>query len=177
MKELDVYLIPYIISQIVALGMLLAAALNIRLTRMLFSAMFLYAGFYNMYIGMNKPDEYLGFAKLAIPLYSNFINGWFSQHNHILIPLIATGQLLIGIGMLLKGYWVKMACIGAILFFISISPLMVGSAFPFSIPVSIAALLILRKKEFDYIWQLKNSGSIQPNSQPDSLLQHDGHNS
>jgi len=156
MKGLDQYLVPYIISQIVGLGILLAATLNIRLSRFLFSVIFLYAGSYNMYIGLIKPETYLGFSELAIPLYRDFINGWFSHNNHIVIPLIAIGQLLISIGMVLKGRWVVIACIGAIIFLLSISPLMVGSAFPFSIPVSIAALLILREKELDYIW-LKNS--------------------
>ena len=155
MKGLDQYLVPYIISQVVGLGMLLVSTLNIRLARILFSLMFLYAGCYNMYIGLTKPDTYLGFSELAIPLYRDFINGWFSQYNHIVIPLIAIGQLFISISMALKERWVIMACLGVIIFLLSISPLMVGSAFPFSIPVSIAALLILRKKEFNYIW-IKN---------------------
>jgi len=156
MKGLDQYLVPYIISQVVGIGVLIAATLNIRLTRILFSVIFLYAACYNMYIGLIKPDTYLGFSELAIPLYRDFINGWFSQNNHIVIPLIAIGQLLISIGMVLKGRWVVGACIGTIIFLLSISPLMVGSAFPFSIPVCIAVLLILRKKELDYIW-VKNS--------------------
>ena len=156
MKGLDQYFVPYIISQVVGLGILLAASLNIRLARILFSIMFLYAGCYNMYIGLIKPDTYLDFSELAIPLYRDFINGWFSQYNHIIIPVIAIGQLLIGIAMVLKEHWVIMACVGAILFLLSISPLMVGSAFPFSIPVTIAALLILRKKELNYIW-IKNN--------------------
>ena len=155
MKGLDQYLVPYLISQAVGLGMLLVATRNIRISRILFSIMFMYAGCYNMYIGLIKPDTYLEFADLAIPFYRNFINGWFSQYNHIVIPLIAIGQLLISIAMLLNGRWVIMACIGAILFLLCISPLMVGSAFPFSIPVSIAAFLILWKKEHNYIW-LKN---------------------
>ncbi len=156
MNGLDQYFVPYIISQVVGLGILLAATLNTRLARILFAIMFLYAGCYNMYIGLIKPDTYLGFSELAIPLYRDFINGWFSRNNHIVIPLIAIGQLLISVGMVLKGRWVVVACIGAIIFLLSISPLMVGSAFPFSIPVSIAVLLILRKRELDYIW-VKNS--------------------
>ena len=170
MKELDQYMIPYIISQIVGLGMLVAATLNIRLTRILFSLMFLYAGCHNLYIGLIKPDAYLGFAELAIPLYRNFINGWFSQNNHVVIPLIAFGQLLISVGMILRGRWVVMACVGVIIFLLSISPLMVGSAFPFSIPVSIAAMMILRKKDFDYIWVRKNNDASLNIKQPGSVI-------
>lgn len=152
MKGLDQWLVPYLVSQVVGLGILLAATLNIRVARILFSILFLYAGCYNMYIGLTKPDTYLEFADLALPFYRNFINGWFSQYNHIVIPLIAIGQLFIGIAMVLRGRWVNLACVGAIIFLLSIAPLMVGSAFPFSILVSIAALLILRKDELNYIW-------------------------
>lgn len=153
MNGLANYLIPYIGSQIVSVIILYSTWKNTRLGRLLFALMFLYAGCYNMYIGFVTPDAYLGFAELAIPLYRDFINGWFSYNNYILIPMIATGQLAIGVGMLLNGSRVQLACIGAIIFLLSIAPLMVGSAFPFSLTVSAAALLILRNDEMDYLWK------------------------
>jgi hypothetical protein len=66
--------------------------------------------------------------------------------------LIAVGQFLIAIGILLKGWWVKWACIGAMIFLFSIIPLMVGSAFPFSLIVSWAAWLVLSRDKKDYLW-------------------------
>jgi hypothetical protein len=155
MKGLDEYLVPYVISQIVALAVLLAAAWHIRLARLLIAVIFLYAGCYNLYIGFVKPNVYLGFADLALSWYADFIKGWFSRYNHIIIPLIAVGQLFIGVGITLSGKWVKWACIGAIVFLISIAPLMVGSAFPFSIPVSVAAWLIYRRKSNHLLWHNK----------------------
>lgn len=153
MKGLDDYLIPYLISQGVSIAILLAAWKNTRLARLLFSIMFLYAGFYNLTLGFRKPDEYLGFAELAIPIYRDFINGWFSRHNHIVIPVIASGQLAIGVSMVLQGIWVKLACLGAIAFLLSIAPLMVGSAFPFSLTVSAAAILIWRNDKKNFLWK------------------------
>lgn len=114
---------------------------------------FLWASGTNMYIGITKPDIYQEYADLAIPLYRDFINGWFSHYNYILIPLIAAGQFLIALGMLLKGWWVTAACFGAIIFLLSIAPLMVGAAFPFSITVSIAVWLILLNDDKSYIWK------------------------
>ncbi|TMI91154.1 MAG: hypothetical protein E6H08_13885 [Bacteroidetes bacterium] len=55
--------------------------------------------------------------------------------------------------MLLHSWWVKLACIGSIIFLLSIAPLMVGSAFPFSITVSIAAVIILTDDDKNYIWK------------------------
>jgi hypothetical protein len=153
MKGLENSLIPYIASQVISIIVLYVAWKNTRLARLIFTLMFLYAGCYNMYIGFMKPDEYLGFADMAIPLYRDFINGWFSNFNYILIPLIATGQLVIAVGMILNDNWVRLACMGSIIFLLSIAPLMVGSAFPFSITVSAAALLILRNDDINVLWK------------------------
>ena len=153
MEGLQEYLMPYIISQAASLIMLIAALKRTRWARWLFSMLFLWASATNMYIGLTDPDSYLDNARFAIPLYQDFINGWFSHYNHIIIPLIAVGQFFIAAGMILNGWWVKLACIGSIIFLLSIAPLMVGSAFPFSITVSIAAVLILINDDKNYAWK------------------------
>jgi hypothetical protein len=160
MKGLDQYLAAYIGSQMVSLIILFAAWKNTRVARVLFSILFFWAAGVNMYSGLTKPDVYLEYSKMALPFYRDFINGWFSQYNHIMIPLIAAGQLLIAVGMLLKGWWVQWACIGAIIFLLSIAPFMVGSAFPFSITVSLAAWMILKKDDHDYIWKRKKTIAV-----------------
>ena len=161
MQGIDQYWLPYIISQVVSLVLLLVAWKKKGWARLLFALLFLYAGCYNLYIGFNRPDEYNNFARLALPPYRDFINGWFSTHNHIMIPLIALGQLLIGTGFLLKGWWVRMACIGAIIFLLAIAPLMVGAAFPFSITVSLAAWLILRNRAGQENWFWEKGAALK----------------
>ncbi|HEY5969020.1 MAG TPA: hypothetical protein VIU35_13670 [Chitinophagaceae bacterium] len=153
MEGLQEYLVPYFISQAASLIILIAAWKRTRWARWLFSALFLWASATNIYIGLTDPDSYLDNARFAIPLYQDFINGWFSHYNHIIIPLIAVGQFFIAAGILLQGWWVKLACIGSIIFLLSIAPLMIGSAFPFSITVSIAAVLILIEDDKNYIWK------------------------
>ena len=153
MHGLQEYIIPYTISQVVSLIILFLSWKKPKWARISLSVLFLYAGIYNLFTGLNKPDEYLGFAELALPVYRDFILGWFSHNNHIMIPLIAIGQLAVGIGVLLKNSIAKTACIGIIIFLLGIAPLMVGSAFPFSITVSLGVLLILRKGKMNYIWK------------------------
>ena len=160
MNELNEYLVPYTISQGVSIVFLIVAWKRTRWARALFSALFLWASATNMYIGLTNPDSYLDNARFAIPLYQDFINGWFSHYNHIIIPLIAIGQFCISIGMLLHGWWVKLACIGSIIFLLSIAPLMVGAAFPFSITVSIAAWLIFLNDDKKYIWKRQEEGLL-----------------
>jgi hypothetical protein len=153
MDELHEYLVPYLISQVVSIIILFAAWKRTRWARWLFSVLFLWASATNMYIGLTDPDSYLDNARFAIPLYQDFINGWFSHYNHIIIPLIAVGQFFISIGMVLHSWWVKIACIGSIIFLLSIAPLMLGAAFPFSITVSIASWLIFLNDDKNYIWK------------------------
>jgi hypothetical protein len=153
MEGFNEYLIPYIISQVASIIILIAAWKKTRWARGLFALLFFWAAATNMYIGIEKPNTYLLYADMAVAPYRDFINGWFSHYNHILIPLIAIGQFFIAIGMLLKGIWVKLACIGSIVFLLSIAPLLVGAAFPFSLTVSIAAWLIYRNDDKNYIWK------------------------
>jgi hypothetical protein len=153
MNGLEEHIIPYLISQFAGLVILGVAAGSTRWARWLFAMLFAWASATNLYLGFSNPDTYLEYADMAIPLYRDFINGWFSHYNHIIIPLIAIGQLLIGIGMLLKTIWVKLACAGSILFLLAIAPLLVGAAFPFSITVSVAAFLIYRNDDKNYAWK------------------------
>jgi len=67
--------------------------------------------------------------------------------------MISLGQGLIALGITLKGIWVKLACIGSIIFFLS--PLGVGAAFPFPFITAFAAYLIMKRDDLDYIWKLK----------------------
>src|SRR5678810_389999 len=109
MEELQEYLVPYLISQAASLLILIAAWKRTRWARWLFSALFLWASATNMYIGLTDPDSYLDNARFAIPLYQDFINGWFSHYNQLIIPLIAVGQLCIINNMVLHSCWEKLA--------------------------------------------------------------------
>ena len=147
MEGFDQFLLPYIISQLVAVTMLYFTWRNTKIGRILFSILFLYAGIYNMYIGFWTPEEYIGFSQFAVPFYKRFIEGWFSEYNYVLIPVIAACQLLIAVGMTLRSGWVTTACIGAIAFFAGITPLMYGSAFPFTLIAGAAVYLIIIKDD------------------------------
>lgn len=153
MNGLDEYIIPYSISQIVGIVILIAAWKNTRWARWLFAFIFFWAAATNMYFGLTNPNVYQEYSAMAIPWYRDFINGWFRHYDHIIIPLIAVGQFCIATTMLLNNGWVKLACIGSIIFLLSIAPLLVGSAFPFSITVSIAAFLIYKNDDKNYAWK------------------------
>ena len=155
-KDIQVFWLPYFISQIMGIGLLLVAWKNTRMARGLFSVLFLCASIVNIYTSWTHPEYYLEYASFAMPLYRDFIRGWFSHFHKITVTMIAAGQLLIAIGMILKDQWVDLACIGSIIFLLSIAPLLVGSAFPFSITVSVAVWLILKHDPKNYLWMSGN---------------------
>ena len=150
------YLIGYIISNVFAILLLIAAIKRPKLARLLFFLLFAWAFGMNYYVSHNRPEAYLEYADEALPFYKSFINGWFSDNITEMVSLIAFGQATIAAGMLLKGWWVKLASIGAIIFLMAIAPLGLYAGFPFSIIASIAAIFILKKDDLNFLWKFRS---------------------
>ncbi len=144
MSSFHQYFIPWTISQVVSLLILYVSWKKPVWARYIFAVLFFGAGIFNLFTGLKTPEAYLMYSETAIGLYREFITGWFSAHIRIVIPLIATGQLLIGLFMVMGRRWLDLGCLGIIIFLMAIAPLGVGSAFPFSITVSVAAYLVYR---------------------------------
>lgn len=155
--ENQTYLVAYIISNIVGILFIWAAIKKPKLARLMFLILFGWASYINYTTAQAAPDTYLNYSEAAIGFYRNFIQGWFKENITVMVSLISLGQGLIAVGMLLKGWWVKLACIGVIIFLMSIAPLGVYAAFPFSITVSVAAYFILKKDNLDYLWNFRKA--------------------
>lgn len=155
MKGFDnsTYLILYIISNIAAMLLLLAAWKTPKISRLLFFLLFAWASYTNFTYAIHNPTAYLEYADLSfLNVYKQFILGWFSKHTVVMIGFIATCQALIAISMLLKGWVFKTGCVGAIIFLVAIAPLGVGAAFPCTIIMAAALLVILKKSPERYLW-------------------------
>jgi len=155
MKELvnTTYLIPWLISNIIALLMLWVALKRPKITRLLFFLLFAWACWMNYTTSHQTPEVYLQYASLSIKWYRPFIVGWFSRHITDVVSAIAIVQGFLAVGMLLKGWWVKTACIGIIIFLIAIAPLGIGSEFPSTLTAAVAAFILLRKPNHPFIWK------------------------
>jgi hypothetical protein len=158
-------LIPYIISNIVALVLLFVAYKNTSIARLLFLLLFAWACWLNFSTAYQQPEIYLIYAKGSLPIYSDFINGSFKSHIKEYVSVIAFGQGLIALGMLLNRLWVILACVGSILFLLAIAPLGLNAAFPFSLIVSAAAIMILRNDKKDYLWNFRKKHKSKPASE------------
>jgi hypothetical protein len=155
-------LTAYWISNAVGLIFLFVAFRWTRLARLMFALLFGYAAFVNYNLSHTNPSVYLEYASHAVGFYAAFIRGWFGDHITIFVSCIAAGQLLIAVGMILRRAFVTIACVGAIVFLMAIAPLGLYAAFPFSITVSVAAWLILRRDRKEYLW----TGSAVPSRKP-----------
>lgn len=144
--------IIYTVSNVIGALLLWAAIKKTRLTRLLLLLIFAWASWTNYRTAHLHPEFYQGYSQHAIGFYRDFINGWFKTHSMVMVSIIAVGQAMIAFGMLLRGMWVKIACIGAIIFLLAIAPLGFYAAFPFSVTVSLACYFILKKENKDYLW-------------------------
>jgi hypothetical protein len=154
MEALKEWLWPYIISNIV-FGLSIIAALKKPMwARVFLAGFFLWASYFNSTSSVMSPQVYLTYARLdALPIYSRFINGFFSQHITPFVFTIAVGQFMIFLGMILDQTFTKLACIGGIIFGLAIAPLGVGSAFPSTVSMAIAFYILLKKYDHDFIWK------------------------
>jgi len=137
--ENKIYLIAYVISNLFALTLLFLSFKHVKLSRFLFFLLFGWASWANWTTAVNSPDDYLNYADLTfLPVYKNFILGWFSVHISALVGFIAISQALIAFSLLLKGWAYKLGVIGAVIFLVAIMPLGIGSAFPCTMVLAIA---------------------------------------
>ena len=151
--ENQTYLIAYLISNAVAILMLVSAWKWPRIGRLLFFMLFAWACWINWKTLLETPQVYLDYAELTpSELYKKIIRGWFSGHIQPVVGFIATCQGFIALAMLLRGWLLKAGLIGGIIFLLAIIPFGVGSAFPATF-IMAGAMLILFKTNSDYLWR------------------------
>lgn len=150
------YFIHWAVSNSIAILLLIAAIKKPKLARLLFVIIFASAFLINITTALKTPEVYLDYGMLTpFDFVRDFINGWFKEHISLMVALIALGQALIAIGMILRGWLMQTAAIGAIIFLLAIAPLGLGSGFPFSLITVLALYFILKKDNCDYLWKIK----------------------
>jgi hypothetical protein len=140
------YLVPYLISNAIALLLLGLAFVRPTWVRWASVAIFAWAAFENSRIALTSPLDYQTFGELTVlAFYRDFIYGWFREHTAALLIPIASGQLAIA-GLLAANTraTLRLGVAGAVGFLLAIAPLGVGSAFPFSFTYGLALTVMLR---------------------------------
>ena len=143
------YLVPYLISNVIALSLLGLAFQRPRWVRWASIGIFLWAAWTNTRIALFHPADYQAFAELAVlDGYRQFIAGWFREHTTLFLLPIAAGQCAIAILLFLNTRLTRrVGALGATVFLLAIAPLGVGSAFPFSLIYGLALGVMVRNLE------------------------------
>lgn len=137
----------YTITNLFAIASALLAMRLPTIARVFFGSMFICAAVANSYIATSNPAAYLSFGELTPSgLYRFIILGPFAEHVQLYILIIAGCQSFIGILICYRGPLMSAAMIAAIVFLVAIAPLGVGSAFPSTLIMAIAFLILLWKK-------------------------------
>ena len=134
--------VPYFVSNAVALALAVLAWKRPNAARYGYAVMFFVAAVVNSFTAINNPMDYLNYSPLAWGPYSEFIRGAFAGIVGVFVLIIAFGQLLLALGFLARGTILKIACVGSIIFFLAITPLGLGAAFPFPLFAILGALSI-----------------------------------
>lgn len=145
--EQDYTSLPYIISNVVAVFIVVSAITWVTVARVMLSAIFIGAFGLNLFTAITDPTAYLEFGYLTTnELYRSTIFGSFSRHIQFYVCLIAAGQLFIGVFIAFKGRLMSIAMTGGLLFLLAISPLGYGAAFPATAIMALAFVILMYKK-------------------------------
>lgn len=140
--------IPFIASNAVAIWIVWLTFRRRNVAEGALAILFLGAGCFNIYTAVTNPDSYLQFAETSfVAAYREFIRGTFAAHATIIVSAIGVIQLYIGIAMLMENIRYRVGCIGGFIFGIAIAPLGMGSAFPSTLVLSFAFLVLFLKTE------------------------------
>ena len=147
--NLQDYWIPYVISNVFALLLILICYRWPKVGKVIFAVGFILAGIFNIYSGISSPEVYVDlYGPGTVTLYQKFIYGIFSSYTSLIISLIASGQIIVGIFLFMKRTPFLLGILGGIIFLVAISPLGIGSAFPSTLLMAISlVLLYLRYKK------------------------------
>ena len=141
------FLLPYVLSNIIGLVLIVAAILWPKVARGAYVVMFGAAAIINGIMAINNPEMYVkwfgGFALLGF--YRDFIQGFFSQHTREVLLAIAFGQLLVAISLTRRGFPFLLGVTGGAIFLIALAPLGVGSALPATLAYSVGLVVLYRR--------------------------------
>lgn len=145
--EYDYSYPPYIIANIVAVFIVVVASDWPTISRVLLGIIFIAASAVNLFFAIYNPNAYLEFSQTTpIGFYREIILGPFSQDTRLYIILIAVCQLLIGIFTTYQGILMRVAMLAGATFLFAIAPLGYGAAFPATMMLGVAFLILVLKR-------------------------------
>ncbi len=142
--DTESYLAPLVASILFSVFLLILAAFWPRLVRTSFILLFLAGSIVNTALALRRPDVFVDYYSTTalLPPYRDFITGFFSQHTQPIVLALAIGQLLVAFLLSRRGLFFRLGAAGACIFLLAITPLGIGSAFPATLILTTAILIM-----------------------------------
>lgn len=138
----------YMIANLAGFTLIILAITRPNTTRWVLSFIFTGAAAFNALTAAYSPEDYLGYADIAgLAVYEDFINGFFSRHIRAIVLSIAGAQMFVGMSITGKAAISNIALGGAAFFLLAIAPLGAGSAFPSTVLMAAACIILIFKKK------------------------------
>jgi hypothetical protein len=145
--EQEIMSASYIVTNAIAVAIVLIAMIWPTVARVLLSTIFIGAFAFNFFTAIADPTLYLEFGELTpSDFYRSIILGPFSKHPQMYVALISIAQLFIGIFISYKGRLMNLAMIGGIIFLAAITPLGFGAAFPSTLILATSFVILMNKR-------------------------------
>jgi hypothetical protein len=143
MKSTDI--IPLVVYSAPLVGLLVLSLLKPNTARIGYALLFVLVGCgINYTVSFVYPDNMQAWSEVALlPFYRNIMGTWLAPLGGFFFFATATYQLAVALLLLSRGKWVKLGVVGGMLFFLSITPIMVMT-FPSIIGAAGLAFLLTR---------------------------------
>lgn len=139
----------YLMANLIGLLILIAAVVKPNIARIFLITIFIGAAFFNGAIALREPGLFMAYGDMAVfPVYEQFIYGAFEDNITAFVLSIAGCQLITGMLIAARGRLLKTGLAAAIMFLVAIAPLGAGAAFPCTLLLAAACIILLFKANY-----------------------------
>lgn len=145
----NIFSITYLIANAISLLVLTAAAIWPAVARLLLSLIFIGAALFNAVMAVIHPELFTVYGAMTpSPVYEEFIYGAFQNNITAIVMSISICQLATGFFIAAGGTLLKLGLFAAVFFLVAIAPLGAGSAFPSTLLLAAAAVILFFKTKY-----------------------------
>lgn len=145
----NIFSLTYMIANTVSLAILIAAIFWPVIARFLLALLFIGAGLFNAFMAIRSPELFMAYGAMTVSaFYEQFIYGAFRDNTTAIVVSISICQMAAGVFIATRDALLKLGLIAAIIFLLAITPLGAGAAFPCTLLLVVAAIILLFKEKY-----------------------------
>jgi len=152
----NIFSLNYLIANVISLVVLIMAVFWPVIARYLLTLIFIGAAFFNAIMAIREPELFMVYGAMTTSsVYEQFIYGAFHENITAIVVSISICQLVTGIFIASRNALLKPGLLAATIFLLAIAPLGAGSAFPSTVLLAVAAVILLFKEKYLSVHSLR----------------------